>query len=388
MKGKLKYYIYFLAAFILIQCKERFEPNLPVVPQGYLVVEGFINAKGPTEIRLSRTVSLDQKKVFKAEPNAVIKVESDDNLSFTLKSLSNGVYRSDSLSLNTARKYRINIKTSTGKAFFSDFTPVKITPAMDSINWKQGNGAVTIYANTHDPQSNSIYYMWDFIETWEIHSLFQTSIIFDNGIVRNRIPTDPEMYTCYKYDTSHLILLASSKRLEKDVIYQYPLISLQRGEERLGVRYSVKVSQYALTKECFGFMEQMKKNTESLGTIFDPQPTFLKGNIHAVVDSTEPVIGYMFATTRQEKRIFISSLELGGFGYELPDCDHVLQGSGTSCCRHDTIPSNKVSIYYPAYLPFSAIYTPPIPTPTSYVLSSAACVDCRLRGSNIKPSFW
>ena len=64
-------YISIIVLIILINaCKERFEPNLPLVPQGYLVVEGFINAQGPTQIKLSRSTPIDQKKVSIAELNA------------------------------------------------------------------------------------------------------------------------------------------------------------------------------------------------------------------------------------------------------------------------------------------------------------------------------
>ena len=81
--------IIFFLVFLTVcfGCKESFEPNLPPVPQGYLVVEGFINAQGPTQIRLSRSTSVEQKKTFKAELNASIKIEGDDNSSFTLSNL-------------------------------------------------------------------------------------------------------------------------------------------------------------------------------------------------------------------------------------------------------------------------------------------------------------
>jgi hypothetical protein len=87
MWSKFRYTTFALLVIFITGCKESFEPNLPSVPQGYLVVEGFINAQGPTQIRLSRSTPIEQKKTFKAELNASIKIEGDDNSSFTLSNL-------------------------------------------------------------------------------------------------------------------------------------------------------------------------------------------------------------------------------------------------------------------------------------------------------------
>src|SRR5215203_2875757 len=105
MPGKLTYKIFALLVINIIGCKEPFEPNLPSVPQGYLVVEGFINAQGPTQIKLSRTTPLDQNKTFKAELNAQVKIEGENNSSFNLSGLSNGMYASNTLSLDANSKY-------------------------------------------------------------------------------------------------------------------------------------------------------------------------------------------------------------------------------------------------------------------------------------------
>jgi len=163
----------FLTVIFLFSCKEQFEPNLPSVPQGYLVVEGFINAQGPTQIRLSRSTPVEQKKTFKAELNASVKIEGDDNSSFTLSNLPNGLYTSNTLQLNNSRKYRLRIKTKDAKEYLSDFAEIKITPAIDSISWKEEEKGVRIYTNTHDPLNKTIYYRYDYDETWEINSAYQ-----------------------------------------------------------------------------------------------------------------------------------------------------------------------------------------------------------------------
>ena len=373
-----------LTVVFLFGCKEPFEPNLPSVPQGYLIVEGFINAQGPTQIRLSRSTPMEQKKMFKAELNAMVKIEGDDNSTFSLSNLPNGLYTSPTRPINVNRKYRLHIKTKDSKEYLSDFVEVKITPTIDSISWKEEEKGVQIYANTHDPQNKTIYYRYDYNETWEIRSAysanFKTERITSTGvpIIRPINSTDPQIFYCWKYDTSASILLASSAKLEKDIIQLKPLLLIPTEDERLGVRYSIQVRQYALDKEGYQFLEQMKKNTESLGTIFDPQPSAIKGNIHSLSDPNEVVIGYINATTISEQRIFISESQLVNRGFSI-----------YRLCQSFEVPNNpdSLKIFIPPHWPYDAVYFGLVII--AYNVSKSDCVDCRERGGiNIKPSFW
>lgn len=370
-------YTYLLLSIGLLSCKERFEPNLPLIPQGYLVVEGFINADGPTRIKLSRTTPLDQKKTFKPELNAVLRVEGDDNTSFGLSAQPNGLYTSPTLTINPSRKYRLHIKTKDNKEYLSEFGSVKITPPIDSVSWKQDGRGVQVYVDTHDPQNKTIYYKYDYDETWEIQSAYYASYRYVNGIIRESLPTDPNVFNCWRYDTSNTIILGSSAKLEKDIIHLNPVLHIPIGDEKFGVRYSIQLKQYALDKEGYQFLEQMKKNTETLGTIFDPQPSSLKGNIRAIADPNEIVVGYINTTTVQQKRIFISNAQLSGKTFSI-----------YQLCSTQDVPNipDSIRVYVPPSWPYAAIFAPGL---IAYKVSSSYCVDCRQRGGiNIKPSFW
>jgi len=390
MSSRYKYS--FILLLLFFGCKESFEPNLPSIPQGYLVVEGFINAQGSTQIKLSRTTPLDQKKTFKAELNAQIKIEGDNNSSFTLSNLPNGMYVSNTLSLDASRKYRLRIKTKDAKEYLSDFSEVKIAPPIDSINWKQESDGVRIYVNTHDLQNKTIYYRWDWDETWEIQSaypaLYRLVRVDQNTnerIIRETTANDPQIFYCWKYDTVKNIILGSSAKLDEDIIYAQPVHFIPRMDERLGIRYSVQVKQYALDKNGYQFYEQMKKNTESLGTIFDPQPSALRGNIHCVSNPEEIVIGYVNVTSVEQARIFISEVQLTGRGFEIYQmCESKDVANHKDSLQAASVPTNWP--YEAIFAMGSTIFPPPI---IAYKVSSANCVDCTTRGGkNIKPSFW
>ncbi len=385
MKNKKIYRFVFL--LLVLGCKDKY--NAPVVSPstGYLVVEGNVNSgNGTTTITLSRTTKLDSLNT-KYEQGAIVKVEGDDNSSYSLAETGVGQYTAD-LNLTPTVKYKVSITTSNGKQYVSDFAPVKSNPPIDSISWQREHGdGVGIYINTHDPQNNTRYYQWEFVETWEFHSHFVSSIQYfvDNSTrpptysagYRNALQQpDSSIYVCYKTVPSSNIFIGSTAKLSKDVVF-LPVVFIPHGDWKLSVLYSIEVKQHSLTKEGYEFLERMKKNTETTGSVFDAQPSELNGNIHCITDPKEPVIGYINISPVYSKRIFISNSELPGWGYD------------ESCFRmeieniSDSIKAKGLGLTptYPNKLGmFGAIVT--------FFASSVECVDCTLRGTNVKPSFW
>jgi hypothetical protein len=61
--------------------------------------------------------------------------------------------------------------------------------------------------------------------------------------------------------------------------------------------------QYPLTEQGYTYWLTVQKNSQSLGGLFDLQPAQIKGNLHCITNSANPVIGFISASTVQEKRI-------------------------------------------------------------------------------------
>ena len=78
--------------------------------------------------------------------------------------------------------------------------------------------------------------------------------------------------------------------------------------------YSINVKQYALSHEAYLFFEKIKKNTEQLGSIFDPQPSELQGNIHCITNPAETVVGYVDISEEKVQRNFYQEYESSGLG--------------------------------------------------------------------------
>jgi len=384
----MKKHFFGLLVLMITGCKEKYDLPFTSPATGYLVVEGVIN-KGPksTVIELSRTnkLSSSQKQY---EKGAKVQVEGDDNSFFNLTETGNGTYTA-ALNLNSLKKYRLRIKTTAGKEYLSDFAEVKITPPIDSISWQKENEGIQLYINTHDPQSNTKYYQWNYEETWEFHSPYRSvlkfvtrvgpfgtlvaDIAYINPITHN---SDTSIFKCWRSAASTQIIIGSSAKLSQDLIYK-PFLFIPGEDQKISVLYSVNVKQYALTKTGYEFLEKMKKNTEENGSIFDPQPSQLTGNIHCVTDADEPVIGYVNISSVEEKRFFISKSQLPYWNYKTGCEEDVVKNntdSITESWRSGAVPTDVLTLFNNSIVYFGA--------------TTPACINCTLSGTNVKPVFW
>lgn len=370
-----------LACWIIagFACKEPYRPLIISSPRSLLVVEGILNTgNGPTTIRLTRTFKLDDTAKLQPELNALVMVEGKDNTTQPLVSSGNGMYASPGLRLVIGQEYRLKIKTVDGKAYASEYVIAKYTPAIDSLGWRQENEGVQLYVNTHDAAGNTRYYKWDYDETWEIRTYYFSEYKYENNVVTPRLPGE-FVARCWKNNSSKNIIAGTSAKLDKDVIYRAPITYFYNGDEKLAVRYSIFLRQYALDKKGFEFYEVMKRNTESLGTIFDAQPSEQNGNIYCETDPAEFVIGYVTASEIRETRFFIEVKDLDKWRF-YEDCPQL------------SIPNNPDSIsqaYAEGLSIYNAIYPPVGNVIGRYYVSYAPCVDCTERGGDtVKPSYW
>lgn len=385
----MKTIVYFLFGLLLLSsCKQRYNPPVNSPSTGYLVVEGFINnGSDVTSITLSRTTPVYDTANIVYEQNAQVAVESNNGESYALSNNGNGVYASQSsLPINSNEQYRLHIHTADGKEYASDYTPVKSTPPIDSVSWQRDNDGVHIYVNTHDTSNNVGYYQWYYEETWEFHSAFTSTLMYEVSQTQNGVnysiayrflneQYDSTIFKCWHSPHSTSILLGSSEKLTTDRINEN-LINIPSGAQQLSVLYSVKMYQHAVSKNNYEFLQKMKKNTEQLGSIFDAQPSELKGNIHCISNPDEQVIGFMEVSQLQAQRIFISNNQVPNWNYT-QSCSSVEIQNNSDAIKKDGL----------GFIPTTVASQMGLSI-TSFYAATPECVDCTLTGSNIRPDFW
>jgi len=321
------------------------------------------------------------------ELKASVTIESNQNNKYILTETGSGNYKMGPVNLDINQTYSLLVKTSNGKTYQSDYVPMKQTPPIDSVYYKDiDTTALQFFVNAHDPQNNTHYYRWDYTETWSYVSFIAGYYQYKNGVI-SAIPDDSLYYTCYRTAPSTQVFTASTTQLTQDVINEQPLGAVAAASEKISIIYSIQVNQYAITREGLDYWTALKKNTEQLGSIFDAQPSQNNGNIHCISNPSEPVIGFISASSISRKRIFV---RYNDFPFRAPyyfpppspeDCTlgtlH-LNPPGDFAIRAKTILArgDSVLVLYYDQLGY-------------YTYAPKDCVDCRTKGgTNIRPSYF
>jgi hypothetical protein len=141
----------------------------------------------------------------------------------------------------------------------------------------------------------------------------------------------------------------------------------------------------------YKYLGQLKRTTENLGGLFDPQPGSVVGNIHERNKPGTQVLGYFSVTQVTHKRKFIRHIELPealqikqGIGLCLVEytCDPRLEDAGRRafCMPLEGLGKGSNILY--------AIYDER-GNAASYAFVQNECSDCRLHGGVTKrPDYW
>jgi hypothetical protein len=394
-KEIVKYALIFWMVSIVADCRKSYAPPETSANHLFLTVDGIINIGVNTVSRFKLTRSQKLSDTFPSIPElgATANIMNAAGISYPLTDTSSdGMYVSAQLTLDPSQNYILSITTKDGNQYASDPVTPKQTPPIDSVYWTLGTddatGAQTlnIFLNTHDPSNNTHFYRWDFTETWTHESQYRNYYIVDsNGLLYLSPDTTSKKWHCWNSDSSTDILLGSSAQLSSDIISQAPLIKIFQNDPRMDIRYSLLIRQYALDAPAYDYWALVQKQSETLGGLFDIQPAQLTGNMYNLKVPTEPVYGYVSASSIQEQRIFINN-------QQLPDW----KSTPIQCMQYviypDSIPGD--SLWYRVYknsdpnltfLEFSRDRK----NKRVQLFASTDCFDCTYEGgSTIKPPFW
>ncbi|QDK81008.1 DUF4249 domain-containing protein [Spirosoma sp. KCTC 42546] len=363
-------FLAWLLVLLVSGCVDPYRPPEITSPASYLVVNGFFNSAAgtTTTIQLSRTQNLADPKAPSAETKAIVTIESAHKDIYTLKEGTVGSYTLTGVIPVANETYRLHVKTTKGTEYYSDYVPVLTTPPIDSITWHPDNEGLQINVNTHDPKNNTRYYRYEYESTWEYYSEYTSSFEIKNNKIVDRTES---VFQCWGSENSSTIITTTTNRLSQDVVSQFPITHIPSTSLKLQSKYSILIRQFGLSQEGFNYYDQLAKITQSIGSIFDPQPSQITGNIHSSVNDGDLVLGFFRVGTVESKRIFIRKAQLPAW----------YTNNGLGSCVVDTMSTGDVLKEQPGIISLLV--------PGQYLTTSEPCLDCRLRGGVIKkPDFW
>ena len=380
-----------LALLLLMSCVEAFEPPPSGQTADMLVVDGFINgSEGTATVKLSKARALTDPNPSPAELNATVSIQSSTGRIFPLAEQDSGLYTSSNIVQEQHALYTLLIETSNGSDYASD--PIKIleTPPIDSISYylSANNAGLKVMVNTRAVESSGGYFAWSYVETYQYRVPFVSRFAFFKPVVIERSINEP-IDVCWKTELASRIVIGNAAGNEGSVLPQFPVTEIPLGSQKISERYSILLTQRAISAQEYQYLNELRSATESLGSLYDPSPGTVAGNIHQLNDRSATVLGYFSAATLVTQRSFISFRDL-------PDVLRVKQVY--KGCQLDTtcllnappLPMEncvRMELLDRSIIIVSAVGDFANPEAYSYV--PGVCGDCRLQGGTlVKPDFW
>ena len=371
---------------LLTACIEKFEPEAAGF-KSLLVVEGTITDQDePYTIKLSQTQPLGANGSI-PETSATVFVLNEEDQGFLFSEITPGIYQSDpeEFTGTYGASYRLYVTRAGGARYMSAPVVLKSNPGIERLHYERqvrltdsGDSldGIKVLVDAFDATGQTKYYRYEWEETYEINPLYPTCCTFDATQNPQYIFRDPKMKVCYTTQGSAAILLANTLGLAEDRVSSQEMTYVSTTGYRLRGLYSLLVRQYVLSQEGYRYWSELQKSSESLGTLFDPLPYELTGNVKNLEDANEPVLGYFDASAVVEKRLFVGRDDLTELRYPRDPCLGTLIGAGG--------PEGDLSRLLE--LGFQIVSPPGWDTPA--LLAPGTCTDCRRYGTLEKPVFW
>ncbi|KKL99477.1 hypothetical protein LCGC14_1814030 [marine sediment metagenome] len=357
---------------ILFGCIEPFEPVIGETKVS-LVIDGML-----TDGAYNSPEYIPEKGAFveisNARGNRIVLPESEAGLyeQFFAQSF-----------LETNQSYTLHIITSDGNEYISYPDTMLPCPPVETVYYKQEvretsnplypiNG-VQIYTDLKIPEGHARNYRWEMDETWEYHAPYSIQVYYIGYIVDLGSPND-SLKKCWISNKVRKIQTITTSQIAGDKVNGIPLNYVSDESNRLKFKYSLLVKQYALSTMAYNYWNQLEKQSQESGGLYEQQPARIHDNVYNPSDPTERVLGYFNVSSVTEKRIYIEE----HFPFHIHDYD---------CTPFAVNQWNPLYMYtaadYPIYLLIRDPYL------RSYDMAGDVCFDCREGGgSTSPPDFW
>lgn len=365
-------------------CLDPYSPPIAPSDVNILVVDGSLDtSEGEAFVKLTQGVALSLPDSFPPIEHATVAIIDGLGNFYPLTESSPGTYQAADIPIHSDAEYRLRVVTQEDHEYYSDVVSVRTTPPIDSVTWVTDDEKLTIRVNAHDDTGQTKYYRWTLEETWNYHAAVVSQYKVVGKSIVFRKPEEIYFY-CWRTQPSSNIIIGSTVRLREDIISQVPVQYIPAGSQKFQMLYSILVRQRAISKEEYEYLDQLKKTTESIGGLFDPQPGQVTGNISRANPESPLAVGYFGAGNTVSKRVFIKPETLPRPFREIyprAGCnppDTVCVTPGTYVC---SITVNDLTEAH--------ILGQSIDDDAAYTLTNLPCSDCRYQGGVLaKPDFW
>jgi len=333
----MKKYIVIILALFLFSCEQYFIPDIDS-QESILNFEGFISDQsGAHVIKISKSISYNEDSMYQYISGFNVVVEDDLGGKIQFNESKQGNYTSDSTAKGLiGNKYRMVATSPEGKTYVSSWELLERASSIDDIYGAYNEEIILRYReeigyveeriaginvlNDVSEKGNSMFYRYEYAIVYQSINTYPTTpfvtVAFIARPVRSKYQdfistVNANLYTNSEIKGNKVCFIS-----EESMHYRVAIDSLELdtlGEplyEEDDIRFQdsgflIELYQYSLSEKGFKFWDDIYKQSNSSGQIFDAVDTQIKGNITNLADSNEVVFGYFGASAITKKAMFL-----------------------------------------------------------------------------------
>lgn len=323
----LKKLIYLL--FLLpMACIDPYQVNVPEGQQ-LLTVEGLIHTgSGPHAITLTRSATYGSafEGLIRPVTGATVVVrDNEGQITFLAEGLeARGSYFTPAgFRAEIGKSYTLQIQTVDGKVYTSLPERVESVPEIEEITFNtvtvpvegetNPRSGVQLISEFKDPTDQKNFYFWRLSPiTYVLKTrpdLFTPRTTPQNP--DRIIVPKPCCAICFRTEiTGNRSIFIAQDDNFNGLTTRIPVAFIEDDGLRFVDKLRVDLKQYSVSQEAYRFLRLIKQQADVNGSIFDPPPATIRGNMLNLDDPEEVVLGYFMAAGESSKRIYISRSEL------------------------------------------------------------------------------
>ncbi len=377
-----------IALHFLTGCIEQYFPGENELKTGTMVVIAQLTTgQGVQTINISRSSTIVYPE-YDPVSDCHVEIEALSGTTTEFKESEPGTYSGnfDEGFLVSGEVYRIIFITREGKRYESEYERIYPVSEIDSIYYVREDHptrdpevteeGVQFYMDYTIEKDSARYLRWRLTETYEIRNPQNEAWIYDVDRILKEMPDSSTWFTCWITQELPNIFTLDVGNIEGEHFRKMPLNYVTNDTRRLHYRYCLLVQQISLSQTAFRYWDELGKNLQDKGNLFDVQPSILPGNICSVDNDEELVVGYFGISDDAEKRVFVE---------DVPDLEIYKDPTYCAPGRFPPYLAYRDNITLPIYLSEGYLFTE-----LRFGRVNKYCVDCRdYKGSShIEPDFW
>ena len=312
--------VFFLSIGLFLGgCLNEINLDVPPVESNSLVIRGFISTGDTTQIKVEIT-NLPEFKAFEIPEvvkDASVSVSDEAGNQLNVPINANGVYRliidqeTHDFRVEAGKSYQLTVVTSDGRTYQSTLEPLHSVPQPSGLQFQKlkrefrnGIGGVVVKEYLDIRLRTPLIPAGS---TEKVNLKWRMS-----GVAQFTEPPKfidfitPDVRTCYLYEALNLdkVIVFNGRASRLDTLKNFHVLE-KLVDYRLLEGYYLSVFQQSLSDEALAYWEKVYILVNQLGTVYDPPPGIVRGNIRNVNDPKEIVYGYFYATEEKVIRLFI-----------------------------------------------------------------------------------